>query len=66
MNSIGQKTQALQQPTPEIADCGTVRLGSGFITASFPPLRRPTPEIAERGTVRLGSGFITARFPLRS
>ena len=26
-------------PKPEIADRGTVRLGSGSITAAFPPLR---------------------------
>ena len=30
----------LQQPKPEIADRGTVRLGSSCITAGFPPLRR--------------------------
>ena len=29
----------LRQPKPEIADRGTVRLGSGSITAAFPPLR---------------------------
>jgi hypothetical protein len=55
----------LRRPTPEIADRGAVRLGSGSITTGFPPLRRPTPEIADRGAVRLGSGSITARFPLR-
>ena len=53
----------LCQPKPEIADRGTVRLGSGCITAAFPPLRQPKPEIADRGTVRLGSGCITAAFP---
>jgi hypothetical protein len=51
---------ALRQPKPEIADRGTVRLGSGMITAGFPALRQPRPEIADRGTVRLGSGMITA------
>ena len=30
----------LWQPKPETADRGTVRLGSGNITAGFPPLRR--------------------------
>ena len=30
----------LRQPKPEIADRGTVRLGSGNITAAFPPRRR--------------------------
>jgi hypothetical protein len=30
----------LRQPKSEIADPGTVRLGSGCITAAFPPLRR--------------------------
>ena len=56
---------ALQSPKPEIADCGTVRLGSSGITASFPPLRRPEPEIADRGMVRLGSSGITTGFPTR-
>ena len=53
----------LRQPKPEIADRGTVRLGSCCITAGFPPLRQPKPEIADRGTVRLGSCCITAGFP---
>ena len=30
---------ALRGPKPEIADRGTLRLGSGSITAAFPPLR---------------------------
>ena len=30
----------LQRPKPEIADRGTVRLGSSCITAGFPPLSR--------------------------
>ena len=30
----------LRQPKPEIADRGAVRLGSGSITAPFPPLYR--------------------------
>jgi len=30
----------LRHPKPEIADRGTVRLGSGNITAAFPPRRR--------------------------
>jgi len=30
----------LRQPKPEIADRGAVRLGSGSITAPFPPLHR--------------------------
>jgi hypothetical protein len=55
----------LLQPEPEIADRGTVRLGSSCITAGFPPLRQPKSEIADRGTVRLGSSCITARFPAR-
>jgi hypothetical protein len=42
-----------------------MRLGSGNITAAFPPLRQPKPEIADRGTMRLGSGNITAAFPPR-
>ncbi len=56
---------ALQSPKPEIADRGTVRLGSCGITASFPALRLPEPKIADRGTVRLGSCGITANFPAR-
>ena len=47
MNSTNRLTRqtmmnafpALRQPEPEIADRGTVRLGSGCITASF-ALRR--------------------------
>jgi hypothetical protein len=72
MNSTGRliygSTTAflpLREPKPEIADRGTVRLGSSSITAGFPPLRQPRPEIADRGTVRLGSSSITAAFPPR-
>ena len=53
----------LQQPKPEIADRGAVRLGEACITAEFPPLRQPKAEIADRGTVRLGEACITAEFP---
>jgi len=56
---------ALRQPKSEIADRGTVPLGSSCITAGFPVLRQPKPEIADRGTVRLGSSCITAGFPAR-
>lgn len=59
------KQSAVQLPTPEIADRGTVRLGSSGITGNFPPLRRPKPEIADRGAVRLGSSGIKANFPPR-
>jgi hypothetical protein len=55
----------LQQPNPETADRGAVRLGAGCITAAFPPLRQPNPETADRGAVRLGAGCITAAFPLK-
>ncbi len=55
----------LRRPEPEIADRGTVRLGSSGITTGFPPLRRPEPEIADRGMVRLGSSGITTGFPTR-
>ena len=44
----------LQLPGPEVADRGTVRLGSGCISATFPPLRLPSSEVVDRGTVRLG------------
>ena len=36
MTTTERTTQALQLPQPEIADRGTVRLGSGVITADFP------------------------------
>ena len=65
MSSSKRNTPALQPPKPEVVDRGSVRLGSGIITAEFPPLKRPTPEIADRGTVRLGSGIITTGFPPR-
>ncbi|MBV9827282.1 MAG: hypothetical protein JO001_16695 [Alphaproteobacteria bacterium] len=55
----------LRPSETEIADTGTVRFGSGCITAAFPLLRDPKPEIAERGTVGLGSGCIGAEFPTR-
>jgi hypothetical protein len=42
-----------------------VRLGSGSITAAFPPLRQPRPEVADRGIVRLGSSEISAAVQLR-
>jgi hypothetical protein len=63
MTTTERKTQTLQLPKPEVADGGSVRLGSGMISASFPVLRRPKPEIADRGAVRLGSGMISASFP---
>jgi hypothetical protein len=53
-----EKAITLQLPPREIADRGTVRLGSGSISATFPSLRLPPPEIADRGTVRLGSGSL--------
>ena len=65
MPTTERTTQALQHPKPEIADRGTVRLGSCGITASFPALQTPKPEIADLGTVRLGSCGITANFPTR-
>ena len=65
MTTTERTTQALQLPQPEIADRGTVRLGSSGITANFPSLRLPEPKIADRGTVRLGSSGITANFPAR-
>jgi len=65
MTTTEGTTPALQLPKPEIADRGTVRLGSCGITASFPALQPPKPEIADRGTVRLGSCGITANFPAR-
>lgn len=65
MALIDRNTQTLTPPKPEIADRGTVRLGSGSIAAGFPPLKMPKPETADRGTVRLGSGSITAAFPVR-
>lgn len=58
-------SKKLEAPKPEIADRGAVRLGSGMISATFPPLRAPKPEVADRGAVRLGSGMITAGFALR-
>jgi hypothetical protein len=61
--SIKKTTQTPQLPKPEVADRGTVRLGSGCITAELPPLRLPKREIADRGTIRLGSGCITAELP---
>ena len=65
MTSNELRTPALELPKPEIADRGTVRLGSAGITTNFPPLRRPDPKIADRGTIRLGSAGITATFPPR-
>jgi len=62
-----KRTQiSLQNVAPHIADRGTVCLGSGCITAEFPPLHRPESDTTDRGTVRLGSGCITAMFPPRS
>ncbi len=63
MSSINFAPEVLKVPTREIADRGTVRLGSGCITSEFPQLRRPQQETADRGTVRLGSGCITSEFP---
>ena len=65
MTTTERKTQALQLPTPAIADRGTVRLGAIITTAEFPPLQSPKPEIADRGTVRLGAIITSAEFPPR-
>ena len=37
--SITAGFPALRQPKPQIVDRGAVRLGSGNITAAFPPRR---------------------------
>ena len=37
--SVTTNFPPLRQPKPEIADRGTMRLGSGCITAEFPPRR---------------------------
>ena len=37
--SITAGLPPLRQPTPEIVDRGAVRLGSGNVTAAFPPRR---------------------------
>jgi len=37
--SIAANSPALRQPKPETADPGTLRLGSGSITAAFPARR---------------------------
>lgn len=58
-----QQTSRVVLPKPEITDHGTIRLGSGCITAKVPPVRLPKPEIIDRGTVRLGSGCISATLP---
>jgi len=60
-----QTAPCLKHATHDIADHGAVRLGSGSISANFPPLRRPAPEVADHGAVRLGSGSISANFPIR-
>ncbi len=39
MTTTEGTTPVLQRPKPEIADKGTVRLGSCGITASFPALQ---------------------------
>ncbi|MBV8400943.1 MAG: hypothetical protein JOZ58_23285 [Acetobacteraceae bacterium] len=38
--SMSANFPRLRQPKSETADRGAVRLGSGNITAAFPPLRR--------------------------
>ena len=50
----------LQQPKPEIADRGAVRLGEACITAEFPPLRQPKAEgldISDDTTSKVYSSF---------
>jgi hypothetical protein len=64
MIHVTVKTITLGCPTPEVADLGTVRLGSGSISAAFPPLRLPSPATADRGAVRLGSGSIFGSLPI--
>jgi len=63
VTSVKRVAQTLRLPKHEIADRGTVRLGSGSITAELPPLRLPKHEIVDRGTVRLGSGSISPELP---
>ena len=63
MATFKPETQRVGVPKLEFTDQGTVRLGSGCITAKLPPVRLPRPEIVDRGTVRLGSGCISATLP---
>jgi hypothetical protein len=63
MVRTSEKAITLQLPGSEIVDRGTVRLGSGCISATFPPLRLPSSEVDDRGTVLLGSGSIFASLP---
>lgn len=53
--------RALQLPKAEIADRGTLRFGSGMITAVFPELQPSTT--ADPGAVHFGSGMIASVFP---
>jgi antitoxin HicB len=64
----GSAALPLQAPKPEIADCGAVRLGSGFITAAFPLLRKSKLEApATRvGELRLSRNCIAGFPPRRS
>jgi hypothetical protein len=54
MFRTNEKDITLQLPGPEIADRGTVRLGSGCISATFPPLRLPSSEVATATPCGLG------------
>ena len=63
MVRTSEKAITLQLPGPEIADRGTVRLGSGCISATFPSLRLPSTEVADRGTVRFVNGSIGGHCP---
>ena len=63
MTRTSQKNPAPSLPSSEVADRGTVRLGSGNISATFPPLRLPSSEVADRGAVPLGSGSVGGRYP---
>ena len=66
--SEGSAALPLQAPKPEIADCGAVRLGSGFITAAFPLFRKRKFEApaTRGGELRLARSYIAGFPPRRS
>jgi hypothetical protein len=52
-------------PTEEIADRGTVRLGSGTITGSFAPARETKQNASDGKSEQADAGFPALRLPER-
>jgi len=63
MRKSTSKSPHLSQPKPDIADSGTVRLGSSTHSADLPTLKLSDRNVADKGAIRLGSSTHSADLP---